>query len=52
MIGNPSYTIFWMILSIVIGFLVVGKGLQNGVEKITKPMMISLFGLMTILAFR
>lgn len=51
-ISNPYYVIFFMMISIIVGYLIVGKGLQNGVEKITKPMMILLFLLMGILAIR
>ena len=52
MLANPGYQIFWMLLTIALGFLVCGRGLQNGVEKISKPMMISLFVLMLVLAGR
>ena len=52
MLADPGYQIFWMLATIAIGFLVCGRGLQNGVEKISKPMMISLFVLMLILAVR
>ncbi len=41
----------WMILAVVLGLLPVAKGLQSGVEKITKQMMIGLLMLMLVLAF-
>ncbi len=52
LMNRPGYMIFWMIVAILLGFLAVGRGLQNGVEKITKIMMILLFVLMTVLAVR
>jgi len=39
-----------MIMAVIIGFLPVARGLQSGVEKITKYMMIGLLALMLILA--
>lgn len=48
--SNPSIMIFWMILIVLIGFFVCSIGLQKGVEKITKPMMIALLVIMVILA--
>lgn len=44
--------IFWMILVVVLGFLVCSMGLQKGVEKITKVMMVVLLALMIVLAVR
>lgn len=52
LMNRPFYMIFWMALAIILGFFAVGRGLQNGVEKITKVMMILLFLLMTVLAVR
>ena len=43
---------FWMILIVVFGFLVCSLGLQNGVERITKIMMVCLLALMLLLAVR
>lgn len=37
---------------VVLGFLVCSLGLQNGVEKITKVMMVVLLALMLVLAVR
>lgn len=48
--GNPGELIFWTILVIAVSFGVCAKGLQNGVEKITKVMMLLLIGLMVVLA--
>lgn len=48
--SNPGELVFWTILVIAISFGVCAKGLQNGVEKITKVMMLLLIGLMVVLA--
>ena len=42
---------FWMVLAVILGLLPVAKGLQGGVEKITKVMMLGLLALMIVLAF-
>lgn len=52
LLSNPSLMIFWMILATIIGLGIVSLGLQKGVEKITKKMMLALFALMFILAIR
>lgn len=46
----PSEMIFWTVLVIIIGFLVCSLGLQKGVEKISKLMMIALLIIMVVLA--
>ena len=43
---------FFMIIVVVGCFAICGMGLQNGVEKITKVMMLLLLALMLILAVR
>lgn len=50
MLGNPMEMLFWMIVTVVGGFLVCSLGLQNGIEKITKWMMLALLALIVILA--
>ncbi|WP_320127777.1 sodium-dependent transporter [uncultured Sphaerochaeta sp.] len=50
LLQNPKEMIFWMVLSILLGFLPVAKGLQNGVEKISKWIMSGLLALILILA--
>ncbi len=50
--GQPLHMIFWMVISVLLGFGVCSLGLQNGVEKITKWMMSSLFVVMLILVVR
>lgn len=49
---QPAVMTFWMVVVVLIGFGVCAMGLQNGVEKITKVMMCSLFFVMIILAIR
>ncbi len=41
---------FWMVLSVVLGCAVCALGVQNGVEKVTKIMMVALLVLITVLA--
>lgn len=52
MLSNPGELIIWTLIILVLSFLVCGKGLKNGVEKISKVMMIALLTIMVILAFR
>lgn len=49
-LSSPSQNVFWMIVVVVIGMLICSMGLQNGVERITKVMMIGLLGLIVVLA--
>jgi len=50
MLTDPVGMTFWMILSVVIGFVVTGIGLRRGVERVSKFMMLSLLFLMIALA--
>lgn len=50
--GQPGLMTVFMILIVVIGFGICARGLQNGVEKVTKMMMLCLLGLMIVLAVR
>ena len=50
MLSDPCNMGFWMALIVVVGILICSMGLQNGVEKISKPMMIGLLGLIAVLA--
>lgn len=50
--AQPWTMLFWMIVSVVIGFGICSLGLQKGVEKITKIMMSSLFVVMLVLVVR
>lgn len=50
MLKNPVELGVWALIAIVVSFGICAIGLQNGVEKITKVMMLCLIGLMCILA--
>lgn len=50
MLQQPVCMAFWMIVIVVAGFVICSFGLQSGVEKISKPMMLCLLGLIVILA--
>lgn len=50
MLQNPISQTFWMIIAVIIALFIVGRGLENSVEKITKIMMTLLIALMLILA--
>ncbi len=50
MLSNPAITVGFMAIVVVIGFVVLSFGLQKGVERITKYMMVALLLLMIILA--
>ena len=50
--SNRNEMIFWMLLITVIGFAICSFGLEKGVEKITKPMMLCLLIVMIVLVVR
>ncbi len=50
--SDRNEMIFWMILISLIAFLICSLGLEKGVEKITKPMMVALLGIMILLIVR
>lgn len=50
MLANPTGMAFWMIVIVIAGFLICSFGLQAGVEKISKPMMLGLLLLIVVLA--
>lgn len=52
LMSQPGLMTFFMILTVVICFGICSLGLQKGVEKITKVMMVCLLGLMIVLAVR
>lgn len=52
MLSKPGLLIFWMIVIVILGFGICSLGLQNGVERITKFMMSSLFIVMIVLIIR
>ena len=49
MLGNVGEMMTWMLIIVIIGFAVCAIGLQKGVEKITKAMMLALLGIMIVL---
>ncbi len=51
LLSDPLQMAFWMILTVVVGFFVCSRGLQNGLEKISKIMMSALLVLIAVLAF-
>jgi len=51
-LANPVEMIVWMLVVTLIGFAVCSLGVQKGVERITKYMMLCLLGLMVVLAVR
>lgn len=51
MLADPYGMAFWMAVIVIGGFLICSFGLQAGVEKISKPMMIGLLLLIVVLAF-
>ena len=50
LLAEPRQMAFWMIVTVVLGFLVCSRGLQNGLEKISKFMMSALLLLIIVLA--
>ena len=50
MLGNPWEMGFWMVLTVLAGFLICSRGLRNGLEKISKFMMSGLLVLIVVLA--
>ena len=50
LLSNPKQMMFFMALTVVLGFFVCSRGLQNGLEKISKFMMSALLILIVVLA--
>ena len=50
MLSKPGTMILYMGIIVVLGFLVNSFGLQGGLERVTKVMMIALLGIMVVLA--
>lgn len=50
MLADPKEMTLWMVLIVLAGFVVCSFGLKNGLERITKVMMIGLLGLIVVLA--
>lgn len=50
MLANPGEMGFWMAVTVVAGILVCSIGVQKGLERVSKVMMMALFALIVILA--
>ncbi len=50
LLASPGTMLFWMIVVVVIGIGVCAIGVQNGLERVTKIMMLALLAIMVILA--
>lgn len=50
MLADPSLMAIYMLITVVLCFYVCGHGLQNGVENISKKMMVCLMILMVVIA--
>lgn len=50
MLGDPVSMIIFMGIVVILGVLVCSMGLQNGLERITKVMMLALLAIMVVLA--
>ena len=47
---QPKTMMFWVVVVVAFGILVCAKGLQSGLEKVTKVMMVALLVIMVVLA--
>lgn len=52
MISDPMALVFWMVVACLISLLVCSFGLQKGVERITKVLMVGLLALILVLVVR
>ena len=50
MLADPGVMTLWMAVVVLLGVLVCARGLQSGLEKVTKWMMLALLAIMAILA--
>ena len=50
LMGQPGLMAVFMVIVVVLCMLICSRGLQNGVEKVTKVMMLCLLALMVVLA--
>ena len=48
--SNPIEMVIWMVIITILGFLVCSRGIQKGIEKVSKVMMIALLVLILALA--
>ena len=52
LVASPAVVVIFMAVIVLLGFAVCSLGLQNGVEKITKVMMVALLVVISVLAVR
>ena len=52
MMSDPAEMISWMLVVVLVGFVVCLGGLQKGVERVSKWMMVALLALILVLAVR
>ncbi len=50
MVSDPATLLIWTLIVVALGFAICAIGLKNGVERVTKVMMIALLALIVILA--
>ena len=50
MLADPGQSLIYMAVTVIIGIVVCARGMQNGLEKVTKVMMLALLVLIVILA--
>ncbi len=50
LMASPVEMIIWLAIIVVFGFFVCSRGLQKGIEKVSKVMMVALLALIIILA--
>ena len=50
MLANPTEMTIWMAITVLAGFLVCSLGLQSGLERVSKVMMMGLLALIVLLA--
>lgn len=50
LMASPVEMIIWLAIIVVFGFFVCSRGLQKGIEKVSKVMMVALLALIVILA--
>ena len=52
MLGSSEVLSFWMVIVVVVGFLICSWGLNKGLERISKWMMLALLAIIVVLAVR
>lgn len=50
LLADPTELMIWMAINVFVGFAIVSFGIKNGVERVTKVMMLALIFLIVILA--